>query len=273
MVSIPGGEAESRDGLNWTLYVMHDSIIAHTGLSEVRFGIWNVRHGLDRARIRGTARTSLIESIGHQLVDALEIHAAAAPFAPADHYECWMLSDSGAPLALIDSCVQEAEIVLHDHPIWLAGSKAQQQFKSAHGTIDELTAMVNQAAGKKPLCRWFQRDMQQTNSSQFPALMLSTNWLDASIVALIDDFLHWQAPWLLQLPLPDNSYRARFEQHCWQQPLAAAECYRLFPEVLDTDGLRIARVKAGLLEGSRGTSVKTHEPFYRANNDEKGYCI
>ena len=39
-ISVEHGDAETTDGVHWVLYVAHDKIVAHTGLSEVRYGTW-----------------------------------------------------------------------------------------------------------------------------------------------------------------------------------------------------------------------------------------
>ena len=80
VLAIPGGEAESIDGLEWILYVMDEGIVTHTGLSEVRYGNWNAAAGLSRSKIRGTAPARLIEDTGARLVAALEARAAQVPF-------------------------------------------------------------------------------------------------------------------------------------------------------------------------------------------------
>ncbi|MGB5774468.1 MAG: hypothetical protein WBP89_07375, partial [Sedimenticolaceae bacterium] len=91
VIRVGAGEAESTDGVHWVLYAAHPDILAHSGLSEVRFGTWSVDTGLRRAMVRGTAAGNLIEYIGEPLIGALEAFAGQVPFALHDHLECWLL--------------------------------------------------------------------------------------------------------------------------------------------------------------------------------------
>ena len=49
IIRVGAGEAESKDGVHWILYAAHPDILAHSGLSEVRFGTWSADTGLRRA--------------------------------------------------------------------------------------------------------------------------------------------------------------------------------------------------------------------------------
>ena len=45
-ISIEHGDAETTDGVSWILYVNHEDIVSHTGMSEVRYGSWSHEDGL-----------------------------------------------------------------------------------------------------------------------------------------------------------------------------------------------------------------------------------
>jgi len=54
------------------------------------------------------------------------------------------------------------------------------------------------------------------------------------------------APRLLALPGLPRGLRTWMEQQAWDQPLVVARLHRLYPKVLDAEGLRVALVKARL---------------------------
>ncbi|MEW8430483.1 MAG: hypothetical protein G8D61_12265, partial [gamma proteobacterium symbiont of Ctena orbiculata] len=119
VISVEGGIAESMDGWNWKLYVADESIVSHTGLSEIVYGSWNPYHGLSRSRIRGAMPSSIIEQMGDRLLQAVERHADSIPFASLDEFELWLLDEeSGKPLALLDSALADDTLEFHDNPTW-----------------------------------------------------------------------------------------------------------------------------------------------------------
>ena len=254
VVSVPHGDAESTDGVHWVLYVMHEEIVAHTGLSEIRYGTWHRDSGLKRAAIRGTARSHLIEEVGARLIAALEEAAGRVPFAPADHWECWLLdADQERPLALLESAVSELEPPPMECPRWVPGQGARKEFVSPHGGAESLSAIVAEAAGRA--C-WLYRDAQGGGWAgdgcawpveQFPPLLLRERWSQPNQAALVRDFLAWQAPWLLQLTGLGPGLRARLEASAWRRARETDRVFRLFPRLLDVQGLTVTRVKARLL--------------------------
>jgi len=266
IVSVPGGEAESSDGLHWSLFVADERIVGHTGLSEVRYGSWNAQQGLQRSRIRGTAPAPLIEQLGDRLVGALETHAADAPFTPCDHLECWLL-DAGPqqPLALLESNLDRQDCSQPQHPRWLAPSG----FHSPRGDAARLMQAISRRAGTRPQAAWIERfadgsgrglDGRAFAADDFPELLLRETWEDPDHAGLVDDFLAWQAPWLLQLHRLQPATRARLEQAAWRRPRETSRRFRLYPEVTDPQGLTATRVKARLL-GEPERPADPAEPF------------
>lgn len=273
---MPGGEAETTDGFQWILYVMDERIVTHTGLSEVRYGTWNPEQGLTRSRVRGTARDVLIEEAGERLVEALESCAGSVPFAPADRHECWLLAgDDRRPLVLLETALDRAGRSIVDQPRWRPGTAELNEFRSAWGDVRRLADMVADMAGERPRGLWCKRQADGTRltdagdrlpAEAFPALMFCETWPVREARLLVQDFLAWQAPWLLQLPHLARPTRRRLEAAAWQRPVVAARCWRLFPELLDAAGLKVARVKA-MLAGGATTHSEPVEPFYPFVNE------
>ncbi|PVV17131.1 MAG: hypothetical protein B6D79_17150, partial [gamma proteobacterium symbiont of Ctena orbiculata] len=101
--------------------------------------------------------------------------------------------------------------------------------------------------------------------TMFPTLLLRECWNDAVQQQLVSDFLNWQAPWLLQLPLSPE-IRIRLERAAWERPLETSRVYRLFPEILDEKGLTTTRVKARIMH-EKPLTQSVNEPFYPFVNE------
>jgi hypothetical protein len=273
IVSVPGGIAESMDGETWKLYVADERIVSHTGLSEVRYGDWQARRGVRRSKIRGTAPSDLIESIGDRLMETLERYAEQVPFPLADRFECWLLrGEDQRPLALLDSALDDDALPATDNPAWYPGGTSSRSFHSEAGDIDDLKILIHETAGQRPEAVWIRRtaseaiglDGERFPTEAFPPLLLSTDWPCPSAWRLVTDYLDWQAPWLLQLNL-ERGMRQRLEQAAWQRPRETNRVFRLFPEICDDAGLTVTRVKARLL--NEAPASLPGEPFYPFYNE------
>jgi hypothetical protein len=264
------GDAETTDGVHWVLYVAHEQIVAHTGLSEIRYGTWHAGTGLKRAAVRGTARGDLIEQVGSCLVEALERNAHRVPFPPADRHECWLLeAGTDQPLALLASTQAHGERNRPGQARWYPSQASVNQFNSEHGDARQLAALVNDAAGAPAKLIWVKRsqsgygyddDGTRVPRALFPELLVREHWNRPKDAALVQDFIAWQAPWLLQLPDLTVSTRRRLEQAAWARPRETDRVHRLFTRVLDPQGLTVTRVKARLMAGRRAPE-RQPEPF------------
>ena len=181
-LAVPGGEAESMDGFDWILYVMDDRIVAHTGLSEVRYGNWNPEDRLKRSKVRGTAPARLIEETGGRLVAELAARADLVPFPFRDRFDCWLLSAGDRrPLVLIDSAVDPAGRGPVDRPDWMPGAAARSQFQPREDGASRLVELVRVAAGKPADALWLERapdgsgttnDGERLPAEVFPSLLV-----------------------------------------------------------------------------------------------------
>ena len=144
IISVAGGIAES--------------IVSHTGLSEIVYGSWNPTQGLSRSRIRGAIPSNHVEQIGDHLLRAVEQFAEEIPFKSMDFHELWLLGEqNGHPLALLDSALGNDIRTPYDNPAWYPGGQAGRQFSSAAGSAEELIHLVKHAAGKQPTAIWIER--------------------------------------------------------------------------------------------------------------------
>jgi len=261
VIAIEHGEAETTDGVNWVLYVSHENIVSHTGMPEIRYGSWNLQDGLKRSMVRGTEKSNIIDTIGEALVQALEDHAATMPFELNDCFECWILTEDGQPLALIESAADETKKRAFESPAWHPGMAAFNEFQSEHGNAEQLRRLINERAGRRSRTLWVRR--QKTDhgfsgdaitdsgdvirAADMPKRLLLEKWDDAGHQSLVSDYLDWQAPWLLQLDSFDDEARQMLELLAWKRPVLCAKQYHLFAKVLDEGQLKVVRVQARLM--------------------------
>jgi hypothetical protein len=268
VVRVGDGEAESTDGLNWVLYAAHPDILAHSGLSEVRFGTWSRAGGLRRAMVRGTAAGGLVERIGQPLIGALEAFADQVPFPLRDHQECWLLDgDSGEPLVLLDSRLPGESMPVQSAPSWLPGQAAREGFADLAG----LEAALARRAGRRAQAAWFLRqadgsalgpDRRRLPASLFPRLLLTTRWSEPCERRLAEGMIDWWAPALLQLQHLDAGERTRLERAAARRALVLERLFRLYPQVLDPVTLRAARVQARMQSSPGSSGAHYTEPFH-----------
>lgn len=268
VIRVGDGEAESTDGINWVLYAAHPDILAHSGLSEVRFGTWTREGGLRRAMVRGTAAGDLIERIGEPLVGALEAFGAQTPFPLQDRREYWLLdAQTGEPLVLIDSRLVDEPVPPAELPRWLPGKAARDEFVA----LAELEQQVAQRAGRRPRAVWFERDANGDASGPrgnrypaelFPRFLLTTRWPGPGPRQrrIAEAFIEWWAPALLQLHHLSDSERGRLERAAARRATAIARLFRLYPKTIDECLIRVARVQARM-QVSHDAPAHYEEPF------------
>lgn len=269
-------DAVSRDGLNWVLYVrgeveeelLIDGEVHAVMMPDTKYGCWSEKQGLQRAPLRAV-RDTRVEYEGGRLLATLINCAAEVPFPLQDHYEHWLLDAAGEPLALLGSVTVREEIRFEEGQFWNIGGRARREFCRAHSphgrqAADMLESLINEAAGGQPCTRWFKRwpdgsgqvlecledGMQVLTeiwpAAAFPDLLLRTEWADPQMQALCDDFIQWQAPYLLQLQDLQPDMREVLEIAAQQRALLLEDCHRLIPEWCDRGRLKAALVEAEL---------------------------
>lgn len=281
VIAIEHAEAETTDGINWVLYVTHEDIVSHTGMSEVRYGSWSQHEGLQLSMVRGTETSNLIDTVGEMLAAAVEEYAETIPFPLNDRYECWLLTEDGKLLALLDTVDSENKKQSFDKATWHPGTKAFEEFHSDYGDATRLKQLINERAGDDSRTLWVKRkktdfgysgDAIKDNSeiipaSEIPQRLLLENWKSSDDTQLVSDYMAWQAPWLLQLNNYDDDTRQIIETQAWQRPVLCAKQYHLFAKVLDEKQLKVVRVQARLM-GYDGQGQEVLETFIHTGDKE-----
>lgn len=272
-------EAVSLDGVHWDIYVANEELARDIDTpgpvqtSDIRYGRWSRADGLKRGPLYPSEDFRRMEAQGAVVYrHLLQVHDQV-PFPLADVLELWLLDAAGAPLALLHSAVDESELSLEIPPRWRAGLACEEGFTSTAlpglevqdgSAARYLAGYINGRAGDAPAAQWFRREAdgggtalaginvaahrrkRRLGPEAFPSLLLDTRGHDAEHARLVEDFLHWQAPWLLLLPGLDTATRRSLEQAARRQALVVADQYRLYPETADPALVRAALVEARL---------------------------
>ncbi len=271
-------EAVTTDGVHWDIYVSNELLFDdaeraryHTEAGDIRFGSWSAAGGLKRGPRKSTEDFHCLEQLGAVLYEQLRQLHRRLPFAFRDVLELWLLDAAGRPLALLESALDETGIGDITGIEWHAGYAAAARFVSAAGqrltddnAADYLTRYVNGRAGRTPAAQWFRRHADGSGralagiavpaplagrtlpAAAFPALLLADTGHDDGHRELIEDFLAWQAVWLLTLPGLTPDTRARLEREARRQALQVEHQFRLYPQILDDETITAARVEAAL---------------------------
>lgn len=307
VVETEDADAVSSDGVHWALYIhgetedvrMSDGTLRDVVLPDIKFGDWSARDGLKRSPVRNVADLNRLDAIGSHLLEAVKSASQKLPFPLRDQDELWLLDNAGRPLALLNVAVNEGEREIPQNLRWRPGEAAKATFTTEHALQNDfpdcsaaeiIEQLVNAASGGTRRAQWFWRNEDGTGIGQdgvnlhpdllgrtladheFPALLLSTAWATAAQRSLLEEFLDWQAPWLLQLQHLSRSTRARLEQCAAQRAHEVAKCHRLYPELIDSDRITAARVESKL-RGTLNTDQDTETdadavdvtliPYYR----------
>jgi hypothetical protein len=235
--------------------------------------------GLRRGPINPSAGFRHLEALGDVVFEQLRARHREVPFPFRDTFELWLLDTAGRPLALLHSVVDECEMTFNHSPQWRAGFAAHDRFASPAATAlgaanagDYLTRYVNDHAGAQPQAQWFRREASGEGhglaprdgagrtlaAREFPPLFLANVGHDAAHRQLIEDFLAWQAAWLLVCPCLDADTRRKLERCARLQAVVVERQYRLYPQLIDEDAIKAALVEA-ILRRSQPPAVHREE--------------
>jgi hypothetical protein len=248
-------------------------------VGDIRYGSWSMDTGLRRGPINPSADFRRLAALGDVVYEQLRARYREVPFPFRDTFELWLLDTAGRPLALLHSVVDESEMTFDHGPRWRAGFAAHDRFASpvaatlgASNAGDYLTHYVNDHAGAAPSARWFRRDASGEGrefalrddegrtlaAHEFPPLFLANVGHDAAHRQLIEDFLAWQAAWLLVCPCLDTDTRRQLEQCARLQATVVERQYRLYPQMIDEDAIKAALVEA-ILRRSQPPALRREE--------------
>lgn len=292
-------EAVTTDGIHWDIYVANDELLKglprHKKIqtSDIRYGNWSREQGLKRGSLYPSEDFKRMEAQGALAFEALLKLHERLPFPLRDHLELWLLDPVGLPLVLLTSVPNESEMEQNPMLHWRAGHVAQEHFTSSvesepHCAADMLTCYIAEQAGTPPVVQWFERQPDGSGigltghnlpvsyqgrdlaREAFPPTLISAGLGDHSQRHLVEDYMVWQAPCLLMLPL-ERATRGDLEILARQQPFAVLKYNRLYPEVINEAQINAARVEAALRRQTpHSVADNSLPPYYIELNPVSG---
>ena len=284
-------EAVTTDGIHWDIYVANDELLKglprHKKIqtSDIRYGNWSREKGLKRGPLYPSEDFKRMEAQGALAFEALLKLHERLPFPLRDHLELWLLDPVGLPLVLLTSVPNESEMEQNPTLHWRAGHVAQEHFSSPvesgpHSAADMLTCYIAEQAGTPPVAQWFERQADGSGigltghklpvcyqgrdlaPEAFPPALISPGLGDDNQRRLVQDYMAWQAPCLLMLPL-ERATRGDLEILARQQPFEVLKYNRLYPEVMNEAQINAARVEAALRrQTSHSVQDNSLSPYY-----------
>lgn len=289
IIDIGQARAISTDGINWRLQIRSEiykapwsslAIPAHHDRFFV-YGIWSQSEGLARIPVHPSLYQEHVEQAAQDLLAQLSAASKQLPFPLQDNIELWLMDAAGKqPVALIASLFPEDKIPSGKQLHWYPTENADTVFTSdafaaeqARATIksrtqDYLQRLIRQRCNFPFQALWIERQpdgsghilYSHTGKSSrqheyleaevFPPCLLDEHWPDLQSRQLVTDYINWQAPLLLMLPLPEYR-RCKLEQMAQQQALSVHRYHRLYPEVIDNVLLNKILVEAVLRKASQ----------------------
>ncbi len=277
------GRALSLDGVSWQIQI--GLLWSSSGWSSfadpvqesgfVPYCNWNAEGQRRMLPLPPQADRALAKEQAEQVLEELDSQRSLLPFAAGDPFELWLLDDhEQLPLALLDAARQRPAAGGRPAGRWrpfpLHGAGGGEYPHPSEVPLAERAAsLVNRRGGSSPSLQWFRRrpdgsgqglwgrylrpdqGQRELPADAFPPALLRAP--EGSAEQELAAYQSAMAPRLLCLHGLPDALRTRLEQAAWRQPEQVATLYRLYPQVLARDALKVCLVKARLLESGRTT--------------------
>ena len=276
------GRALSLDGVSWQIQVgLHWSSNAWSSFADtvqksgfVPYCNWNGESQRRMLPLPAHADRALAKEQAEQVLEELESQRSRLPFAAGDPFELWLLDDRDQlPLALLGAARERPAAGGRPAGRWrsypLHGGAGAYRHPSETPLAERAASLVNRRGGSSPSLQWFLRRPDGSGQGLWGRHLHADQTkrelpADAFPPALLRDpegpreqdlaaYQAAMAPRLLCLQNLPGALRYRLEEAAWQQPEPVSALFRLYPEVLDREGLKVCLVKARLLESGRPT--------------------
>lgn len=292
IVETDHARAISTDGINWRVQIrseIYKTPWSELAIPEQHdryfvYGVWSRQDGLARIPVHPSLYQEHVEQSAQDLLFLLTDASRQIPFALQDNIELWLMDATDKqPIALIASLLPNEDIPEQKQLNWYATENADTAFTSqafaaeqAKSTIkvqaqDLLHRVVKQRCIRPYHALWIerlhdgrgrilcnhtgktQRRDEMLDRANFPPWLLCMDWQDEQTRQLVHDYLNWQAPLLLMLPLSHQA-RAELEQHAQLRPLAVHTYHHLYPEMINKTLMKKTLVEAVMRKAVTGRS-------------------
>jgi hypothetical protein len=272
--------AYSSNGRVWQIQVLAERpdhtwrSLGHSSpiMQFFNFGLWDRVDGLHRIPANPMLDLGAMTAASDEMALTLNALHDKVPFALADRYECWSIDRDDRPVALLATTEDPAFIPELRVAPWQATRSADHGFVAPSmpptdtrqadktGPRDHAAILEQAIRQYGASIQWFERlDSGQArrmetagdrSSAQvtldFPPLMLRTEWTEAPLCRLVQDYIDWQAPYLLLLDGLADDLRRHLEVVACRRATELATVYRLLPRIIDPQTVSAARVEAQL---------------------------
>jgi len=285
-------QASTSNGLDWRVQVRLptppglDSDSSTNTEQIILFGFWSSEGGFHRVPLPPMLSSHQIEVAAQPVMDVLLELSHRVPFRQHDNCELWLLDErEQRPLVLIAAASDPQRLphirrpewqptLLTDHSFTRSWCKTSQD-DPAWAAREAIAQLIKHTAGQNPQAHWVQRQADGTGrglvginlaeglisqlrpAGDFPELLIRENWQTEDEQRLINDYIEWQAPFLLTLPTLSDLTRKRIEQLAFKQAFKVEGQHKLYPKVIDEE-----RLKAVLIEAQ----MRRSNPEAGANN-------
>ena len=257
--------AVSSNGLSWEIELRAERSVGWGSLNSdncqtawYRYGCWTAQDGLVERPLAPQFDRRIFRRRCETLIGVISEQLQQLPFRLMDKFEYWLFDgDDRRPLALLASVLPGHTLPSPEPRKWAAslgprGVPGQRRFPDA----DTLEAWVRQYAGANGFRHWVQRQTDGSGlvaetqnrlpAQAFPAFLLAEDWPDTRLTCMAREYMAWTAPALLTLQHLSRPERSRLEKSLNVQAESVEHHWRLYPEILDNDRVRTARVQCHL---------------------------
>jgi hypothetical protein len=274
VIETGSSRAASANGVVWDIQIRAERQPLWGSLNQgnrevawYRYGLWSEQDGLVNQPLAPHLDPQVFRQTCNHLIERIHACVERLPFRLEDSRELWLFDrDDRQPLALLAASRPGGTATFPEPKSWSAslgtsGLPSQRRYPETSA----LEALIRQQAGFNINKHWVTRQedgsgLIETSNTRlpaaaFPAFLLVEEWPETGQVQLASGYIEWIAPSLLTLQHLDRRARARLEKCLTIQAGSVEHHWHLYPEIIDTNCVRAARVQCGLQKAGQGIST------------------
>jgi hypothetical protein len=274
VIETADSRAASANGVAWDIQIRAERQPLWGSLNQndremawYRYGLWSEQDGLVSRPLAPHLDPQFFRQECNRLIERIRECLERLPFRLEDNRELWLFDRADRqPLALLAAARPGGAPPSPEPKSWssslgTSGVPSQRRYPETSA----LEAMIRQQAGFNINKHWVTRQedgsgLIETSNTRlpaavFPAFLLVEDWPEAEQVQLASGYIEWIAPSLLTLQNLGRHERARLEKCLTIQAGSVEHHWHLYPEIIDTNCIRAARVQCGLQKAGQDVST------------------